>query len=73
MPNQFNVPGQCFFRDEFGQIIDLASGRLVRPFDYNLPAEFAYYIVCPEATADQPKVVAFRQWLLQESARSSGG
>ena len=52
---------------------DLASGRLVRPFDFNLPAEFAYYIVCPEATADQPKVVAFREWLLQESARSSGG
>ena len=51
----------------------LASGRLVRPFDFNLPAEFAYYIVCPEATADQPKVVAFREWLLQESARSSGG
>lgn len=48
---------------------DLASGRLVRPFDFNLPAEFAYYIVCPEATADQPKVVAFREWLLQESAR----
>ena len=52
---------------------DLASGRLVRPFDFNLPAEFAYYIVCPEATADQPKVVAFREWLLQEGARSSGG
>lgn len=49
---------------------DLASGRLVRPFAFNLPAEFAYYIVCPEANADQPKVVAFREWLLQESGRS---
>jgi LysR family glycine cleavage system transcriptional activator len=51
---------------------DLASGRLVRPFDFNIPAEFAYYVVCPKATADQPKVVAFREWLLKESGHSRG-
>ncbi len=51
---------------------DLASGRLVRPFMLSLPAEFAYYVVCPETTADQPKVVAFREWLLQESKRGGG-
>ena len=46
---------------------DLAEGRLVRPFALGLPPEFAYYIVCPEAYADRPKVRAFREWLLEEA------
>ncbi|MDP6389374.1 MAG: transcriptional regulator GcvA [Alphaproteobacteria bacterium] len=46
----------------------LADGRLVKPFDVSLPAEFAYYIVTPEATADRPKIVAFREWFLEEGA-----
>ncbi|MDJ0955391.1 MAG: transcriptional regulator GcvA [Arenicellales bacterium] len=46
---------------------DLASGALVRPFTLSLPVEYAYYIVCPEETADRPKVAAFREWLLQEA------
>lgn len=50
---------------------DLTRGNLVRPFKLSLPVEFAYYIVCPEQTADRPKVVAFREWLLKEH-RSSG-
>ena len=50
---------------------DLAAGRLVRPFDISLPAKFAYYIVCPEATAEQPKIVAFRDWLLEEAQRDA--
>jgi len=47
---------------------DLLSGRLVRPFEMALPANFAYYIVCPRAVAAHPKVVAFREWLLAEAA-----
>jgi LysR family glycine cleavage system transcriptional activator len=47
---------------------DLAAGRLVIPFDLSLPLSFAYYVVAPEATADRPKVVAFRDWLLAEAA-----
>jgi LysR family glycine cleavage system transcriptional activator len=46
---------------------DLAAGRLVRPFDVSMPAEFAYYVVYPEASARQPKVRAFRDWLLAEA------
>jgi LysR family glycine cleavage system transcriptional activator len=45
---------------------DLAAGRLVQPFDLELPSECAYYFVAPEASADQPKIQAFRDWLLQE-------
>ncbi len=47
---------------------DLAAGRLVRPFDLSVPAEFAYYVVYPEASARLPKVRAFRDWLLEEAA-----
>lgn len=46
---------------------DLAAGRLVKPFDVVLPFDLAYYLVCPEASADRPKIVAFRDWLLAEA------
>jgi LysR family glycine cleavage system transcriptional activator len=49
---------------------ELAAGRLVAPFDFELPDECAYYFVAPEATADQPKLAAFRSWLLAEVARA---
>lgn len=45
---------------------DLQCGNLVRPFELSLPVEFAYYLVCPEETADQPKVSAFRDWIKAE-------
>ena len=48
---------------------DLAAGRLVRPFEVSLPFGLAYYLVCPEASAERPKVRAFREWLLAEAAR----
>ena len=50
---------------------EIASGRLVRPFDVDVPAEFAYYLTCPEESADQPNVAAFREWILEE-ARAEG-
>lgn len=50
---------------------DLAAGRLVRVFDITLPVELAYYIVCPQSSAEQPKIKAFREWLLAEAARNS--
>jgi LysR family glycine cleavage system transcriptional activator len=49
---------------------DLASGRLVKPFDIDMPSDYAYYVVAPEATAERPKVRAFRDWLLAEIASS---
>ncbi len=47
---------------------DLAAGRLVRPFEFSLPAEYAYYILCPERTANRPNIKTFREWLLAQSA-----
>ena len=50
---------------------ELAAGRLVRPFTLSLPTEYAYYLVCPINTAEQPKIAAFRDWLLREARRES--
>ena len=47
---------------------DLISGRLVRPFKLSLPLPYAYWIVCPKATAKLPKIATFRDWLLSEAA-----
>ncbi len=49
---------------------DLKAGRLVRPF---APATteataFSYYLVYPPAGRADPKVQAFRQWILEEVA-----
>jgi LysR family glycine cleavage system transcriptional activator len=46
---------------------DLAAGRLVRPFEVSVPHDLAYYLVSPEATAEQPRIRAFRAWLLVEA------
>jgi LysR family glycine cleavage system transcriptional activator len=43
---------------------DIAAGRLVVPFDVVLPADAGFYVVAPEETADVPKIVRFRDWLL---------
>jgi LysR family transcriptional regulator, glycine cleavage system transcriptional activator len=50
---------------------DLISGRLLRPFAEELRLSKAYWIICPQATADLPKIVTFRQWLLAEAASDS--
>jgi len=43
---------------------DIASGRLVVPFKITLPADAGFYLVSPQASADAPKLSAFRKWLL---------
>ena len=50
---------------------DLICGRLVRPFSLALPVPYAYWIVCPKATAKLPKIVTFREWLLAEAAEEA--
>ncbi len=51
---------------------DLAAGRLVKPFDISLPSEAAYYVVCPEAASERPKIAAFRAWLVAEAEGAAG-
>ena len=48
-----------FVRDE------IAIGRLVLPFE-DLKLELnGYYFVCPKVLATQPRIVAFRRWLIR--------
>jgi len=42
---------------------DLAKGRLVRPFGPDVPSPYNYYLVCPPAAAELPKVQAFARWI----------
>ena len=51
---------------------DLAAGRLVRPIDPSLstPLTFSYYLLSAKDGAEQPKVAAFRDWLLEEARAS---
>jgi len=49
---------------------DLAARRLVAPFKLKLAAPCAYYLVSPRWRESRAAVVAFRNWLLAEVARS---
>ncbi len=51
---------------------DLATGRLVKPFEISLPADLAYYVVCPKVTADHAPIRKFREWLLAEAKLEVG-
>jgi len=48
----------------------LARGTLVRPFDGEIPSQFAYWLVCPHEVLNLPRVRAFRDWLLAEAAEA---
>jgi LysR family glycine cleavage system transcriptional activator len=49
---------------------DLVTGQLVRPFPDVLKSGFTFWIVCPEARAEEPNIAAFRRWALAEAAAS---
>jgi len=52
----------------------LRDGRLVIPFDRDLPSESAYYLIYPKHGLQRPSARAFRQWVLDvlESERDGG-
>ncbi|GAA5219185.1 transcriptional regulator GcvA [Corallincola platygyrae] len=43
---------------------DIESGRLVVPFKTAMLSRDSYYLVYPEEDADNPKVVAFKEWVM---------
>lgn len=47
---------------------DLKAGRLVRPVDTVVKADWSYYFVAPRHYFDLPKVATFRSWLLEQFA-----
>jgi LysR family transcriptional regulator, glycine cleavage system transcriptional activator len=50
---------------------DLIHGRLVRPFPIAMPLSKSYWIVCPKASANLPKLVAFRDWLVAQASEDT--
>jgi len=66
---QAAVEGNVVALADFAMVAsDLSSGRLVRPFalGIRMPAEFAYFLVYPTASAGDARVARFRDWLLDE-------
>jgi len=60
-----NVVALC----DFGMVAtDLSEGRLVQPFELGIRVadEFAYHLVYPVESAADPRVIAFKDWLLNE-------
>ena len=47
---------------------DLSEGRLVQPFELGIKVapDFAYHLVYPQASADEARIVAFKEWMLNE-------
>jgi LysR family glycine cleavage system transcriptional activator len=52
---------------------DLELGRLVAPFDLDLPFPGEIYSVTTEEKAANPNVSAFREWLREEAAKTPMG
>ena len=52
---------------------DLSEGRLVQPFELGIrvPPEFAYFLVYPAEAASDPRIIAFRAWILEEAAKTT--
>jgi LysR family glycine cleavage system transcriptional activator len=54
-----------FWRDE------LKAGRLVQPFDHVHITDRSHWLVYPEGRRNQPKIAAFREWILAQVARQA--
>lgn len=52
---------------------EIASGRLMVPFpDLVLTTERFYWLVCSQRRVDEPKIKAFRDWILSEVSACEG-
>ncbi|UVK42486.1 transcriptional regulator GcvA [Mesorhizobium sp. AR07] len=47
---------------------DLSEGRLVQPFELGIKVkpDFAYHVVYPVGSADDARIIAFKDWILNE-------
>lgn len=52
---------------------DLSQGRLVRLFDIGVDVapDYAYYLVYPESSSQDPDLRTFRDWMLEEAAATA--
>jgi LysR family transcriptional regulator, glycine cleavage system transcriptional activator len=47
--------------------LDLATGRLVRPFGDAMDCELAYYLIHRPKTGCDPGIAAFKSWICIEA------
>lgn len=52
---------------------DLETGKLALVCDFLMPLGFGYTLVCPEGRVEDPKLRAFKAWILQEIAHQPNG
>jgi LysR family glycine cleavage system transcriptional activator len=45
---------------------ELEIGKLALVCDFRLPLNFGYSLVCPQSRAEDPKLLAFKRWMLKE-------
>ena len=72
---QTAVEGSAVALADFAMVAnDLSTGRLIRPFELGirLPADFAYYLVYPTQNAEDGRIIAFRDWVFEEAAKTQG-
>lgn len=52
---------------------DLRAGRLVKPFEIEIPVELSFYIVCERGREVEPTLATFLGWLREQAASMSAG
>jgi LysR family glycine cleavage system transcriptional activator len=70
---QAAIDGSAVALADFAMVAyDLSEGRLVQPFELGvrMAPEFAYFLVYPQSAAEDPRIVAFRDWILDEAAKT---
>lgn len=48
----------------------ISQGRLVKPFSIQIMSQYAYYLVFPKELMEQPWVLSFRDWLIDEVVKT---
>ena len=67
--SQAALDGNAVALADFAMVAnDLSEGRLVRPFELGIKVapEFAYFLVYPVASANDARIMAFKDWILNE-------
>jgi LysR family glycine cleavage system transcriptional activator len=70
---QAAIEGSAVALADFAMVAhDLSEGRLVQPFELGvrMAPEFAYHLVYPQGSAGDPRIIAFREWILDEAAKT---
>jgi LysR family glycine cleavage system transcriptional activator len=73
---QAAIDGNVVALGDFAMVAnDLSTGRLIRPFELGIkvPGDFAYYLAYPAETAGDARIIAFRDWIFEEAAKTRDG